>query len=93
MTERKPTIEELFRERPELFDYYDIEPDDRRDSPGHRAATADAIATARKHQQHPQPDDPAQSARFIEAAKDAGVSGKTFDNAFKKVAPAKRPSR
>ena len=35
----------------------------------------------------PKPDDPAQSARFIEAAKRAEVDelGEKFDKAFKKV--------
>lgn len=50
MTERKMTAEEMFRERPELFDHYDIEPDDRRDSPGMRARKAEVIEQARKHQ-------------------------------------------
>jgi hypothetical protein len=50
MTERKRTADELFRERPDLFDHYDPEPDARRDSPGMRAKAADCIARARKHQ-------------------------------------------
>ena len=43
----------------------------------------------------PKPDDPAQSARFIEAAKRAEVdqTGEGFEKAFKKiVAPKRRPS-
>ena len=41
----------------------------------------------------PKPDDPAQSARFIEAAKRAEVdeSGEAFAKAFKKIVPQKRP--
>ena len=37
----------------------------------------------------PKPDDPAQSKRFIDAAKRAEVdeSGKKFDEAFKKIVP------
>lgn len=40
----------------------------------------------------PKPDDAAQSARFIDAAREAGVdeTGKEFDKAFKKIAPSKR---
>ena len=40
----------------------------------------------------PKPDDPAQSARFIEAAKRAEVdpSGEAFDKAFKRIVPEKR---
>lgn len=40
----------------------------------------------------PKPDDPEQFARFLEAAKAAGVdeSGETFERAFKKVVPEKR---
>ncbi|HEY1752026.1 MAG TPA: hypothetical protein VGG29_12230 [Caulobacteraceae bacterium] len=47
-----------------------------------------AMATKPK----PKPDDPKQSARFIEAAKVAGVdaSGEAFGKAFKKVVPEKR---
>jgi hypothetical protein len=43
----------------------------------------------------PKPDDPKQSARFIDAAKQAGVdeSGEGFEKAFKKIVPEKRPSR
>jgi hypothetical protein len=39
----------------------------------------------------PQPDDPAQSKRFTDAAKGAGVdeSGEAFDKAFKKVVSGK----
>jgi len=40
----------------------------------------------------PKPDDPAQSARFIEAAKGAKVSGKEFDKAFKKIVPERAKS-
>ena len=41
------------------------------------------------------PDDPAQSKRFIEAAKEveAGDDAKTFDKAFKKVAGAALPAK
>jgi hypothetical protein len=40
----------------------------------------------------PAPDDLAQSQRFIDAAKEAGVdeSGKGFEQAFKRLAPPKR---
>jgi hypothetical protein len=40
----------------------------------------------------PKPDNPEQSARFLEAAKEAGVepTAKEFERAFKKVAPEKR---
>jgi len=40
----------------------------------------------------PKPDDPEQSARFVDAAKRAGVdeSGEAFDKAFKKLVPEKR---
>jgi hypothetical protein len=41
----------------------------------------------------PKPDNPEQSARFIEAAKRAEVDGDKFDAAFKKLVPEKRPSR
>ena len=39
----------------------------------------------------PKPDDPAQSKRFIEAAKAAGVdeTGQGFARAFEKVVPVK----
>jgi hypothetical protein len=49
-----------------------------------------------KHAPKPAPDDPPQSQRFIDAAKEAGVdaSGDGFDKAFKKIVPAKsRPAR
>lgn len=41
------------------------------------------------------PDNPAQSQRFIDAAKEAGVdeTGDTFDKAFKKIIPEKRASK
>ena len=40
----------------------------------------------------PKPDDPEQSRRFIDAAKEAGVdeTGEAFDKAFKKLVPEKR---
>ncbi len=40
----------------------------------------------------PKPDDPEQSARFVEAAKEAGTdeSGKAFERVFKKLVPPKR---
>lgn len=40
----------------------------------------------------PKPDDPAQSARFIEAAKALEVdeTGEAFDKAFKRIVPEKR---
>ena len=40
----------------------------------------------------PKPDDPAQSARFIEAAKALEVdeTGEAFDKAFKSIVPEKR---
>ncbi len=46
----------------------------------------------------PKPDDPAQSKRFIELAKEAGAdaSGGQFERAFKRVVvkpPASKPSR
>lgn len=44
----------------------------------------------------PKPDDPVQFARFKQAAKAAGVSenaAETFDDAFKKIAPAKLPPK
>jgi hypothetical protein len=38
------------------------------------------------------PDDPAQSQRFIDAAKDAGVdeTGDAFEKAFNKIVPEKK---
>lgn len=43
----------------------------------------------------PKPDDRAQSARFIEAAKGAGVdaTGEGFEKALKKIAPERRSGR
>lgn len=43
----------------------------------------------------PKQDDPQQSARFVETAKEIGVDEdpKAFDKAFKKVAPSKPPGR
>jgi hypothetical protein len=40
----------------------------------------------------PKPDNPEQSARFLEAAKEAGVdpTAKEFEKAFRKIAPEKR---
>lgn len=40
----------------------------------------------------PKPDNPAQSQRFIDAAKEAGVddTGEAFDKAFKKIVPERR---
>ena len=39
----------------------------------------------------PPPDDPEQSKRFVEAAKEAGaVSGSAFTRAFKKVVPKRK---
>jgi hypothetical protein len=42
-----------------------------------------------KHKPKPKPDNPEQSARFIEAAKAAGVdeTGKAFEAAIKRIAP------
>jgi hypothetical protein len=41
----------------------------------------------------PKPDDPAQSKRFIEIAHEIGAEAdaETFERAFKKVIPAKKP--
>ena len=41
----------------------------------------------------PKPDNPAQSQRFIDAAKEAGVdeTGEGFDRAFKRVVPKSAP--
>ena len=43
----------------------------------------------------PKPDDPEQSRRFIDAAKEAGVdeTGQEFEKAFKKLAPERRSRR
>jgi hypothetical protein len=40
----------------------------------------------------PKPDDPAQSKRFIKAARELGTdeSGTAFERVFKKVVPPKR---
>jgi hypothetical protein len=45
--------------------------------------------TTAKRKPKPKPDDPAQSKRFIEAAKKAEVdeTGKAFEAAFKQIAP------
>jgi hypothetical protein len=42
----------------------------------------------------PKPDDPAQSKRFIETAKEVGADEDTdaLDRAFKKISPADRRS-
>jgi hypothetical protein len=41
------------------------------------------------------PDDPAQSKRFIETAEEVGADtdDEALERAFKKIAPAKRPSK
>jgi hypothetical protein len=40
------------------------------------------------------PDDPEQSKRFIEAAKEAGADDEeALERAFKKIAPEKRPAK
>ncbi|WP_297695911.1 hypothetical protein [Phenylobacterium sp.] len=43
----------------------------------------------------PKPDNPEQSKRFIDAAKEAGVDerGKNFERAFKKIVPSNRRSQ
>jgi hypothetical protein len=48
-----------------------------------------------KHAPKPKPDNPAQSQRFIDAAKEAGVdeTGEGFDKAFKKIVPEKRAAK
>lgn len=38
----------------------------------------------------PKPDNPEQSARFLQAAKEAGVDAASFEQAFEKMVPAKR---
>lgn len=41
----------------------------------------------------PKPDDPAQSKRFIEAAREHGVDEdpEAFERVFKKIVPTKKP--
>ena len=43
----------------------------------------------------PKPDDPAQSKRFIEKAREAGAdeSGKAFERVFQSLVPPKKPRR
>jgi hypothetical protein len=46
---------------------------------------------AKKHKPKPPPDDPEQSARFVETAKAAGAtSGGEFARVFKKIIPKKQ---
>lgn len=48
-------------------------------------------AKPRKRKQTPKPDDPAQSARFIEAARELGIdeSGAAFERAVDSLLPKK----
>ncbi|HXQ10114.1 MAG TPA: hypothetical protein VN805_03850 [Caulobacteraceae bacterium] len=50
---------------------------------------------AKGRPRNPEPDDPKQSARFIEAAKAVGVdeSGDAFDKAFKKITRSSNQKR
>jgi hypothetical protein len=45
--------------------------------------------------QNLKPDDPAQSKRFVEAARqiEADETGEAFRRAFEKIVPPKRPTR
>jgi hypothetical protein len=49
---------------------------------------------APKRQAAPKPDDPEQSKRFIEAARqiEADETGEAFRRAFEKIVPSKAPS-
>jgi hypothetical protein len=41
----------------------------------------------------PPPDDPEQSARFVETAKEVEADGNAFVRAFKKIVPTKKHNR
>jgi hypothetical protein len=43
----------------------------------------------------PKPDDPAQSQRFVDTAKEVGADtdDEALERAFKKILPEKRPSK
>lgn len=46
--ERKLTAEEMFREHPERFDHGDIEPDEKRNTPGMAQRVRDGVDRLKK---------------------------------------------